>query len=78
MLQTYSTLIKQAIKAGFEEHQGTYKYADGVSGKIIEGSILLNTKPTSQFNGEVLDIYEDGSFDHYSQFKGTSLNFKFK
>lgn len=77
-MKKYQSLIKQAIKAGFELHQGTYKYADGVSGARIDGDILLNTTKGSVFDGEVVEVYEDLTFSIYSQFPNTTVNFTFK
>lgn len=71
-MTTYSDLVKQAVKAGFEDYCNTYNEYG------LQGTIFTNTKKGSQFDGEVLDIFEDGTFTHYGQFKGQSLRFKFK
>ena len=75
-MTTYNILVKQAIKAGFEDYCNTYN-EDG-----LQGTIFTNTKTGSPFNGEVLDIFEDGTFTHYSQFADnhphySPLKFKF-
>lgn len=69
-MTTYSALLNQAIKAGFTVYCNTYN-DDGVC-----GSILTNIKPNSPFNGEVLDIFEDGTFTHSSQFGVNHPHFK--
>lgn len=70
-MNTYNNLIKQAFAAGFEDYCNTYTQEG------LQGLILTNTKKDSPYDGEVLDIFEDGTFTHYAQFKGQDLKFKF-
>lgn len=58
---------KQLDNAGFKAYSDTFKYNKGARDKKIEGTIFKAGKDT-EYNGEVLDIFEDGSFTHYSQF----------
>lgn len=73
---SYQTRISQAQKAGFEIYSDTFKYADGVAGERICGSILTNTKKNSPYDGEVLDLFEDDTYEHYSQFNQNHPHYK--
>lgn len=69
-MNTYNRLITNAVNEGFEEYcSTTNEYG-------TSGIILTNTRMDSPFNGEVLDIFEDGTHVHYSQFKGQALKFR--
>jgi len=61
----------QAEKAGFQFYTSTSNEDHG------QGVIMINNKKESPFNGECLDLFEDGTIHHYSQFKGVELKFKF-
>lgn len=60
----YQQRIAAAEKAGFEFYVLTWN-EDGVT-----GCILTNTNPKSPFNGECIDLFEDGTYEQYCQFKG--------
>lgn len=62
-MTTYQQRIHNAQKAGFEVYVSIQK-------DNAEGTILFNTDVSSPYNGECIDIYEDGSYEQYCQFKG--------
>jgi hypothetical protein len=64
-------MVSQLHKAGFEFHCNTFMQ-DGA-----DGQIFLAEKG-SEFGGEAVDIFEDGSHTIYSQFPGVVPKFKFK
>ena len=66
----YNQRLNAAINAGFEV------YCDTRNDDNIPGTILTNTNPKSQYNGECIDLFENGTFDQYSQFKGQSPTYK--
>lgn len=61
--QLYNNRINAAIKADFEIYL-THVADD------FECTILTNTNPKSQYNGECLDLWENGQYEQYTQFKG--------
>lgn len=70
-MNNYSAMLTQARNAGFED------YSDTRNDENICGTILTNTNPKSLYNGEVLEIFENGTHAHYSQFKHARLLFSF-
>lgn len=71
-MKSYQSLINQALNAGFE------MYCDTRNDSNVRGIILTNTRKDSDYNGEVIDLFEDGTFVQYGQFKGLQPQFKFK
>jgi len=71
MTQThvYNTRINAALKAGFEIY--LTHTADG-----CECTILTNTVTNSPHNGECLDIWEEGQYQQYAQFKEQQPTYK--
>lgn len=61
---------KQFDSAGFEFHVNTWKQ-DGADGQIFLA------RQGSEFDGEVVDLFEDGAHEIYSQFKGQTPKFQF-
>lgn len=57
--------VSQLHNAGFESY---------VASNEVE--IFVATRG-SNFYGECIDLFNDGTFDHYTQFKGRELKFKF-
>lgn len=70
-MNIYNNLLNQLEAAGFK------LYVDTRNENGVTGSIMTNTDENSPFSGEVLDVFEDGTFAHYSQFKAADLHFKF-
>jgi hypothetical protein len=71
MTHTYKKMISQLRKAGFEFH------CHAVVQDGPEGQIFINKKG-ARFDGEVVDIFEDGSHTIWSPFPGVVPKFKFK
>jgi len=65
----YQQRITHAINAGFEIYTNTWN-------ENGEGAILINNQKDSIYEGECLDIFEDGSYRQYCQFKGQQPSFK--
>jgi len=63
-IQVLNTRINKALMAGFDEYTETKNAAGSW------GVILTNTDTNSPYNGECIDLFEDGSFVQYCQFKG--------
>lgn len=66
----YNQRINAANKAGFEIYCNTSNEDN------IPGTILTNTNPKSPYNGECIDLFENGTFIQYSQFKGQATTYK--
>lgn len=69
-MKTFDDKIKQATVAGFEIYHTT----------IVDGEdlcILTNTDVNSKYNGETIDIYENGHTEQGSQYKGIIPLFAF-
>lgn len=66
----YNTRIICAQRAGFNI------YCDTISDDGVFGTTLTNTNPSSKYNGECIDIFENDTYEHYSQFKEQELKFK--
>lgn len=62
--------VAQLYKANFESYTCTSK-------EDIPGEVFVANRQ-SEYWGEVIDLFEDGTFEHYGQFKGQELKFKFK
>ena len=60
----YNQRLNAAINAGFEIYCNTRNEDN------IPGTILTNTNPKSQYNGECIDLFEDNTFTQHCQFKG--------
>lgn len=68
-MNNYSRMIADAEKAGFEVYCDT-------SNENCRGTILTNTQLKSPYNGECIDIFEDGTFEQYCQLKGQTPTYK--
>lgn len=63
--------VSQLHKANFES------YVEGIGDDGEEFEIFV-AHEQSDFFGECIDLYNDGTYTHYSQFKEQELKFKFK
>lgn len=68
-ISNYTKRINAATKSGFEIYTTHY-------GNDGECTIMTNTDPKSPFNGECIDIWENGHYEQYSQFKGHPVNYR--
>lgn len=66
--QVYNNRINAALKAGFDIY--VTSVTDG-----CECTILTNTDITSPYNGECLDIWEEGQYEQYAQHKGQQCTY---
>lgn len=70
MKNEYSEFIARAEKAGFQI------YCDTRNEDSVCGTILTNTLLSSPYNGECIDLFEDGTYFQYCQFKHQQPIFK--
>ena len=69
-MRTYQEMRTIACNANFDQ------YCDTVNEDGIRGIILVATQE-SEFFGEAIDLFEDGTYIHYNQFKGQTNKFSF-
>ena len=69
-MNQYQQRISAAEKAGFKI------YLDTTNAYGSPGTILCNTETGNPYDGECVDIFEDGTFEQYTQFPGQKPVYK--